>query len=47
MNAYTINEVLNDIKDLAKIIIVQICEDIVFVKRNVDVIFFLVLFSDN
>lgn len=47
MNAYTINKVLNDIKDLAKIIIVKICEDIVFVKRNVDVIFFLVLFSDN
>lgn len=47
MNAYTINKVLNDIKDLAKIIIVKICEDIVFVKSNVDVIFFLVLFSDN
>lgn len=47
MNASTINKVLNDIKDLAKIIIVKICEDIVFVKRNVDVIFFLVLFSDN
>lgn len=47
MNAYTINKVLNDIKDLAKIIIVKICEHIVFVKRNVDVIFFLVLFSDN
>lgn len=47
MNASTINKVLNDIKDLAKIIIVKICEDIVFAKRNVDVIFFLVLFSDN
>lgn len=47
MNDSTINKVLNDIKDLAKIIIVKICEDIVFVKRNVDVIFFLVLFSDN
>lgn len=34
MNAYTINKVLNDIKDLAKIIIVKICEDIVFVKGN-------------
>lgn len=47
MNAYTINKVLNDIKDLAKIIIVKICEDIVFVKSNVDEIFFLVLFSLN
>lgn len=47
MQAYTINKVLNDIKDLDKIIIVKICEDIVFVKSNVDVIFFLVLFSHN
>lgn len=47
MNAYTINNVLNDIKDLAKIIIVKICEDTVFVKSNVDVIFFFVLFSHN
>lgn len=47
MNGYTINKVLNGIKDLAKIIIVKICEDIVFVKSNVDVIFFFVLFSHN
>lgn len=47
MNVYIINKVLNDIKDLDKIIIVKICEDIVFVKSNVDVIFFFVLFFYN
>lgn len=47
MNVYIISKVLNDIKDLDKIIIVKICEDIVFVKSNVDVIFFFVLFFYN
>lgn len=47
MNVYIMNKVLNDIKDLVKIIIVKICEDIVFVKSNVDVIFFFVLFFYN
>lgn len=47
MNVYIINIVLNDIKDLDKIIIVKICEDIVFVKSNVDVIVFFVLFFYN
>lgn len=47
MNVYIINIVLNDIKDLVKIIIVKICEDIVFLKSNVDVIFFFVLFFYN